>query len=230
MAANRVTPCRKSPSARAANSQAASRLPATQASRRRSPPACAGSRRTAARTGGRRLAKQNRAQGRGRKIRRSVPRSADSSPRSASTRGSALNSEIHACGQIAAATPDRFGDRERDRPARHRDAQRAFALAGADIGADHCHQRRAEPEHERDQQIFQPRRRAIAGRGRPAGGGDQGGRERDDHVGLHRGDGRDRAHAQDVAKQWPAQRATGRKRATLRPDRMYQVSTAVPPA
>ena len=43
------------------------------------------------------------------------------------------------------------------------DAQRALALAGADIGADHRHQRRAEPEHQRHQQILEPHRRAVAG-------------------------------------------------------------------
>ena len=34
-------------------------------------------------------------------------------------------------------------------------------LAGTDIGADQRHQRRAEAEDERNQQIFQPRRDGV---------------------------------------------------------------------
>ena len=52
---------------------------------------------------------------------------------------------------------DPLGDRERDRAADQGDTECAFALTGADVGPDQRHQRRAEPEHDRHQQIFEPR-------------------------------------------------------------------------
>src|SRR5207248_383779 len=66
---------------------------------------------------------------------------------------------------------DRPGDRESDAAADERDAQRPPALPGADIGAHHRDQRRAETEHQRDQQVFEPRPGAIARYCVGAGGG-----------------------------------------------------------
>ena len=101
---------------------------------------------------------------------------------------------------------DGLGDRKRERAADKGDAERALALPGADIGADQRHQRRAETEDQRNQQIFQPRRGAIPGGGGRAGcGSNQRRCQRDDHVGLHRGDRGDGAHAQDLAEQRPTQ-------------------------
>src|SRR5262249_62236427 len=74
--------------------------------------------------------------------------------------------------------PDRLGDGKGDGAAEERDAQRPPPLAGADIGADHRHQRRAEPEDERHEEIFQPR-----------GGGGAGGRAGARGVGGERGGG-----------------------------------------
>ena len=67
---------------------------------------------------------------------------------------------------------DRLGDAEGERAADERDAQRALPLAGADVGADQGHERRAEAEHQRDQQVLQPRAGAVAG-DRVGAGGDR---------------------------------------------------------
>ena len=117
--------------------------------------------------------------------------------------------------------------RECERAAGQRDAQRALALAGADVGADQRHHRRAEAEHQRDQQVFEPRAGAVAGdRVGPACGADERGGERDRQRGLQRADRADRADAQDVGEQRPAQPRAPRSRTTQRPERMYQASTA----
>ena len=65
--------------------------------------------------------------------------------------------------------PDRGGeadglaDGEGERAAGEGDAQRALALAGADVGADERDHRRAEAEDERDQQVLEARAGAVAG-------------------------------------------------------------------
>ena len=119
---------------------------------------------------------------------------------------------------------------EGDGAAGEGDTQRALAIARADIGADQRHQRRAEAEDQRHQQIFEPRAGAVAGDRDGAGcARHQRGGERDDHVGLHRGDRGDGADIEDVAEQRPAQTAQA-QRARLRPERMYQPSTAAPAA
>ena len=66
------------------------------------------------------------------------------------------------------------------------DLQGALALSGADIGAHHGDQGRAKAEHQRDQQIFQPRADAVAGDGRCAEAGDQGRGDADDDLRLQR--------------------------------------------
>ena len=79
-------------------------------------------------------------------------------------------------------------------------------LAGADVGADQRHQRPAETERERDQQIFEPGADAISRDRRRPERSDQTGRERDRQVGHQRDQRGDGADPQDVPKQRPAQR------------------------
>ena len=66
---------------------------------------------------------------------------------------------------------DRRGHRKGHRGADGGGTQRALALARADAGANHGHQRRAQAEDQRHHQVLQPRRGAVAGdrrRERPA--------------------------------------------------------------
>ena len=79
--------------------------------------------------------------------------------------------------------PDRFGEAAGDRGAGPGDPQRAVAAAGADAGADHGGERRAEAEHQRHQQIFEPRAGAVAGDGGGAEDAGKAGRGRDADVG-----------------------------------------------
>src|SRR5207248_2092023 len=58
---------------------------------------------------------------------------------------------------------DRLGHRSRHQCPRPRHAHRALALAGADVGADHRDQRRAEAEDQRDLEIFEAHAHAVAG-------------------------------------------------------------------
>jgi hypothetical protein len=79
-------------------------------------------------------------------------------------------------------------------------AQGPFPLAGADAGPHHGQQRPANAEHQRHQQVFKPRRRAVARNGRrPEGAGKRGGNA-DAQVGGNGGHGRHQPHAQDVAE------------------------------
>ena len=143
-------------------------------------------------------------------------------------RGSSPNRPSQACGQIAAARPTASAQAEGERAAGERDAQRALPLAGADVGADQRHQRRAEAEHQRDQQVFQPRAGAVAG----------------DRVRAGRGTPTSavvsatvsvvcrvlieptRADAQDVGEQRPAQPRADAAAPRCGRERMYQASTA----
>jgi hypothetical protein len=62
----------------------------------------------------------------------------------------------------AAASPIasvRAGGHERAGPG---DSSGAYALPGAEVCADHRHQRRAEAEHQRDQQVLEPDAHAVA--------------------------------------------------------------------
>ena len=99
---------------------------------------------------------------------------------------------------------DRLADREGEGAAGEGDAQRAFALAGADVRADQRDHRRAESEHERDQQVLEPRAGAVAGdRVRAGVRADQGGGQRDRQRRLQRADRADAADAQDVGEERP---------------------------
>ena len=113
------------------------------------------------------------------------------------------------------------------RAAGQRDAQRARRLPGADIGADQRHQRRAEAEHQRDQQIFEPRAGAVAGdRVGPGGGADQRRRQRHRQRRLQRAHRADRADAQDVGEQRPAQPRQPQPHEAAARTSTYQPSTA----
>ena len=115
------------------------------------------------------------------------------------------NSDSQAIGKRGGAEPDHFAQRGGDGGADPGDAQGAIAAAGADIGADHGDQRAAETEHQRDQQIFEARAGAVAGDGRRAERADEAGGDGDGEIGLHRDQRCDRADAQDVGEQRPAQ-------------------------
>ena len=94
--------------------------------------------------------------------------------------------------------PDGAGQHGGHRGARPHDATRACVLSGTDVGTDHRHQRRAQPEHERDLQIFQARADAVAGERVAAEGAHQAGEDHDRQVGLDGVERAGRAHAQDV--------------------------------
>ena len=102
---------------------------------------------------------------------------------------------------------DDLAQHEGKRGAGPGDAQRALALARADIRADHSDQRPADAEHQRHEQVFEPRRGAEArDRSGPRRETDQRGRCRDRDVGLYRAHTSHRADAQDLARHRPAQR------------------------
>ena len=64
--------------------------------------------------------------------------------------------------------PNAAGDHGRDRGPDPGHAAGALHLAGADIGANHGHQRCAEAEDQRNLQILQSGRQAVASQGEDA--------------------------------------------------------------
>src|SRR5271166_1211284 len=99
--------------------------------------------------------------------------------------------------------PDRPGDAEGRRSADPGDAERALPPSRRDIRAHHRDERAAQPEDDRNQQVFEARAHAVAGdRGGPEPP-DESRRDYDDQIGLNRDQGGDGADAQDVAEQPP---------------------------
>nr|WP_261405056.1 hypothetical protein [Chenggangzhangella methanolivorans] len=100
--------------------------------------------------------------------------------------------------------PDGFGGDEREGRARKRDPLCAHDVARSDIRADERHQRRAEAERQRDQQVFEPGARPVARqRAGPRHVPDDRGDHDEDQVGL---DGRqrgERADLEDVGEEPP---------------------------
>ena len=98
--------------------------------------------------------------------------------------------------------PDGFRHREGDRATSECDAKRSPSLAGADVGAHQRNHGCAEPEYQRNEQVFEPSAGTVSRDGAgPAGDSDQRGRQGKHERGLERIDGADRTHAQDVGEQ-----------------------------
>jgi hypothetical protein len=109
--------------------------------------------------------------------------------------------------------PDGLAQTGRDGGADPGRPHRAVALAGADVGSDHGDEGAAQPENERDKEIFDPRAGAVTGDGGRPELADETRRDADRQIGCNsdqRGDG---THAQDVPEQRPAKAAPGDREA-----------------
>ena len=100
---------------------------------------------------------------------------------------------------------DRLGHRSRHQCPRPRHAHRALALAGADVGADHRDQRRAEAEDQRDLEIFEAHAHAVAGEREGAERPHERGEDDDGQVRQDVVHEAGRADAQDLAEESAAQ-------------------------
>ena len=96
---------------------------------------------------------------------------------------------------------DRAGDRRHHRRAEPGHAQGALHLPGTHVGRDQCRERRAEAEGDRHQDVFEPRRHAVAGERRDAVASDQCRRHGDRHVADDRAQRRRETDAQQAAQQ-----------------------------
>ena len=104
-------------------------------------------------------------------------------------------------------------------------------LAGADIGADHRHQRPPETENQRYKQVFEPAADAVAGNCSRPETADQRGDDGDGQIGQYRGYRGDRPDPQDIGKQAPLEPDAGNADRTMpRLLARYQANAAVPAA
>ena len=110
-----------------------------------------------------------------------------------------------ACSIAAALEVDDFAERGGNGGADPGRAHGAIRPAGADVRADHGDERAAQSENQRNKQIFEPRTGAITGDGGWTEGADEAGGNGDRQIGLHRDQRRDRADAQNIGEQRPAE-------------------------